>query len=112
ENFTTPTNVTCPKCSHEYTDEFIQELHKIKNNVDVLIVERDMEKLKNICPFLKKSPGNHSPCETITTDFGTFKKDLKKFVSWINEKNICNKTQKMDKVYSSPKYYWAALKNY
>ncbi|CAM4597124.1 unnamed protein product [Lepidochelys olivacea] len=112
KHFTTPTNITCQKCSHKYANEFIHELHKINRDKCVLGVEEDMKELKNVCPFLKESPGNHSSCETITTDFDTFKEDLKNFVSWIKEKNICNKTQKMDSVYTSPKYDCAALKNY
>ncbi|KAM9128920.1 uncharacterized protein ACDP82_010114 [Pangshura tecta] len=98
ENFTTPTNITCPTCSHKYTNEFIRELHKIKHDQHVLGVERDMEVLKEDCPFLKKAPHNHLPCESTKRDFGTFKEDLKKFVSWIYERNICNKAQQMDKV--------------
>ncbi|KAM6056218.1 uncharacterized protein VSU04_010332 [Chlamydotis macqueenii] len=89
--FSRPLHIKSQACAHNNTEKFIHELEKISTRKCIKIVEKDMKRLEEKCPILKKSSSSDEKClEVATTSFLKFKESLEEFLNWVNHKQGCS----------------------
>ncbi|XP_054024630.1 uncharacterized protein LOC128897975 [Dryobates pubescens] len=91
ERFLRPLHIKKENCAHYNTEKFIHELKRIPMHRCMKQVEKDMEKLEQNCPGLKKPPSTDENCfELAETSFLRFKESLEEFLKWVSHKQNCS----------------------